>query len=87
MQLWCKALVYFLISVQIQIIESRGFESLTTFLEIGELQGKAVTYWLNNLKVSRYFKYQNKNLRKEQMMVKVRKQCDQWKELFEQRDR
>jgi hypothetical protein len=86
LQLWCKALVYFLISIQIQIITSRGFESLSNFLQIGELQGKAVAYWLNNLKVRQYFGYQNKNLRKEQMMVKVRKQCDEWKELFEKRD-
>jgi hypothetical protein len=28
-QLWCKAIIYFLLNVQIQMVESHSFEKLT----------------------------------------------------------
>lgn len=81
--LWCKALVYFFISIQIQIIGSTSFERLEDYLSLGKLKGEAVTYLFSNLKIHQYFKYQNINLKKEQMMIKVKEKCDKWKEIFE----
>ena len=47
------------------------------------LKGEAITYHFNNLKIHKYFKYQNINLKKERMMIKVKQKCDRWKEIFE----
>jgi hypothetical protein len=44
-------------------------------------------YRYNNLKIRQYFKYQNINLKKEQMMIKVKEKCDKWKEVFERKTR
>lgn len=82
-QLWLKALVYFFISVQIQIIKSKGFEGLSKIMRVGKLKGMALTYHFNNLKVYSYFKHQTINLKKEQMMIKVKQKCDKWKSVFE----
>lgn len=62
MQLWCKALVYFFVSIQIQIIKSKSFTHLNAVLQLGVLKGQALTYHFNNLKIHQYFKYQNINL-------------------------
>ena len=36
------------------------------------------------MKIKRYLKYQEINLRKEQMMIRVKENCDRWREQFEQ---
>jgi hypothetical protein len=38
-QLWCKALVYFFIAIQIQIIKSRSFERLKDYVSICNIKG------------------------------------------------
>jgi hypothetical protein len=35
------------------------------------------------MKIKQYLKYQEINLRKEKMMIKVKENCDKWRELFE----
>jgi hypothetical protein len=37
----------------------------------------------NNQKIKNYLKYQSINLKKEQMMIKVKENCIKWRKLFE----
>ena len=60
-QLWCKALVYFLIALQIEIIKSKSFERLNDYVSLCNMKGKAVTYRFNNLKIKKYIKYEDMN--------------------------
>ena len=80
----CKAMIYFLLYLQAQIIDSASFLRIRDTLSIGEQKGKAMTLRFNNQKIKQYLKYQEINLRKEQMMIKVKENCDRWREQFEQ---
>ena len=72
-QLWCKALVYFLIALQIEIIKSKSFERLNDYVSLCNMKGRAVTYRFNNLKIKKYIKYEDLNHHKKTMMLGVRK--------------
>ena len=80
----CKAFIYFLLYLQAQIIDSASFLRIRDTLSIGEQKGKAMTLRFNNMKIKRYLKYQEINLRKEKMMIRVKENCDRWREQFEQ---
>ena len=47
------------------------------------MKGEAMTFRFNNKKIKQYLKYQSINLTKEQMMTKVKANCDRWRALFE----
>ena len=51
------------------------------------MKGKAIIFWANNLKIKAYLKYQMKNLKKEQMIVRVKTSFDSWRALFESKFR
>ena len=38
-QLWCKAFVYFLIAIQIEIIKSKSFERLKEYILLCNMKG------------------------------------------------
>lgn len=47
------------------------------------MKGEAMTFRFNNKKIKQYLKYQSINLKKEQMMIKVKAKFDRWRALFE----
>ena len=67
-QLWCKALVYFLIALEIEIIKSKSFERVNDFIQICNMKGQAVTYRFNNIKIKKYISYEDINYNKKTMM-------------------
>jgi hypothetical protein len=71
-QLWCKALVYFLIALEIEIIKSKSFERVNDYIQICNMKGQAVTYRFNNIKIKKYISYEDINYNKKTMMQKVR---------------
>lgn len=83
MRLCCKAAIFFFLSLQQQIFISRNFERLNEIKRVGYLKGKSMTYRFNNKKIKQYIKYQQINLKKEQMMIKVKADCDRWRSLFQ----
>lgn len=82
-RLCCKALIYFFLSIQVQIFQSKSFERIKDVKSVGRMKGEAMTYRFNNKKIKKYLKYQSINLKKEQMMIKVKANCDRWRALFE----
>ena len=82
-RLCCKAVIYFILSLQVQILQSKSFERIRDVKNVGRMKGEAMTYRFNNMKIKKYLKYQSINLRKEQMMIKVKENCDKWRALFE----
>lgn len=67
-QLWCKALVYFLIALEIEIIKSKSFERVNDYIQICNMKGQAVTYRFNNIKIKKYISYEDINYNKKTMM-------------------
>lgn len=67
-QLWFKALVYFLIALEIEIIKSKSFERVNDYIQICNMKGQAVTYRFNNIKIKKYISYEDINYNKKTMM-------------------
>jgi len=84
MQIIFRAMVFFLVNVQLQIFNSKGFERLQDYKDIGRLRGQAVTFLYNNEKIKKYVKYQEMNYNKEQMIEEVKKKCMYWKLIFKE---